>query len=81
MSKITDGTLVPLGLAVAVIGGGAVWLTTLHLTTAANAQRIVEVKTTVDSYEERQLKMFEAINQIKSDVSEIKVEIKYLRKK
>lgn len=84
MSKLSENTLVPLGLVFTTAGsliGGVIWLTTVHLTTVANAEKIIEVKATVESYEERQLKMFEAINQIKNDVSEIKVEIKYLRKK
>jgi hypothetical protein len=81
MSKLSENTLIPLGLAIVAIGGAAVWLTTIHLSNNANAENIVEIKATVDKYSDTQQKIFESINQIKQDVSEIKTELKYIRKK
>ena len=40
MSKISDQTWIPLGLAVTVIGGSAAWLTSIHIQQGALAEAI-----------------------------------------
>ncbi len=39
-----EDTLIPLGLAVIAIGGGAMWLTTMHNKVVENAKALYEYK-------------------------------------
>ena len=40
LQSITDGTLIPLGLALSLIGGGAGWMTTIYIKQEALAARV-----------------------------------------
>lgn len=44
MSKLTSNTAIPLGLAVVAIGGGSVWLTTLHAKASIAVEGVNELK-------------------------------------
>lgn len=42
--QLTDKTLVPIGLAVTVIGGGAIWLTKIYMTVDAHSKTLTEIR-------------------------------------
>lgn len=67
---ISDKTLIPLGIAVLVIGGGATWLTTLHLATTSNATTLSEMKKDIP----------EKLEQIQKDIAEIKGELRRIKR-
>lgn len=48
MKSLSENTLIPIGLAVIVIGGGAAWLTDLHSSIAATEARVSKVEPKVD---------------------------------
>jgi len=73
MAKITENTLIPIGIAITVIGGGSAWLTTMHQSMSAMAQEIRSVK------EERKT-LYDSLELIRRDISEIKGELKRIRK-
>ena len=47
--KVTEETLIPIGLAVLAIGGGTVWLTTIHNKTEVNTRAIAEISAKQES--------------------------------
>jgi hypothetical protein len=67
---ISDKTLIPLGIAVLVIGGGATWMTTIHLATASNSAAMTEIKTTIPK----------TLEKIQEDIAEIKGELKRIKR-
>lgn len=73
MTKITEMTLIPLGVALISIGGGAAWLTRIHIQMDANAASI-------QSIEENQTEYSKDIRQIAVDIAEIKGELKRQRR-
>jgi cell division protein FtsB len=48
MTKISDLTLIPIGMALTTIGGGAAFVTKLYYTTEANAAAIEKANQKVD---------------------------------
>jgi hypothetical protein len=68
MPTLSENTRVTLGLAVAVIGGGAVWLTALASTVQHNSQSLADIRSKQDQYNS-------AIQQIQLDLTEIKVHL------
>jgi uncharacterized membrane protein len=75
--------MVPISLVVTFVGaviGGVVWLTTLHFSNEANAEKITEIQVVLENRDRKQEIMLDSINQIRQDVSEIKGEIKRIRK-
>lgn len=72
MGKLTEMTLVPLGMAIISIGGAAAWLTTIHVQMDANAASI-------QSIEEKQTEYSKDIRQIAVDIAEIKGELRRRR--
>lgn len=62
---ITENTLVPIGLAVAVIGGGAIWFTSLYAKTNVLTENDVTRKESIQEIQRD-------VGQIKLDVMEIK---------
>lgn len=62
-------TLIPLGAAIIAIGGGAAWLTTVHVQMEANAASI-------QSIEAKQERYADDIHRISIDIAEIKGELK-----
>lgn len=64
MSRLSDKTLIPLGIAVLAIGGSAMWLTTLYMATEANGRDIQEVKVNYSNAEKMLQRMDRRILQI-----------------
>lgn len=60
-----------LGLAVLVIGGGAMWLTTMHLQGQANAAAIAIIDAKQDRYAVEIQKMNESLAVIRTKVENI----------
>lgn len=58
---LTEKTLIPIGLAVIVIGGGSAWFTSLH----AHQLHLTERMDAVERIEEQ-------VSQIKQDIAEIR---------
>lgn len=50
LKELSDKTLLPLGLAVIVIGGGAIWLTTVYNEVQANTRAIESATITQKEY-------------------------------
>lgn len=76
MKILTETTLIPLGVAVTVIGGGSIWLTQLSVQTSANAEILHQIQA------ERKIAMAEYlknVEDIKIQLAEIKTELKHFR--
>jgi len=71
--KLTENTLIPVGLAVIVIGGGAAWITNIQMSTAATVVKIT-------SMEEKSDKVMESLAEIQNSLAEVKGELKQLNK-
>lgn len=74
MAKITEQTLIPLGVAVMAIGGGAAWLTQVYLMTQANGEMITKVQAQQDVYTKN-------LEEIRVELGEIKTELRLMRGK
>ncbi len=59
---LSENTMIPIGVAVAVIGGGAFWLSTIYFKQESALASITEIKQTQSTYA--------------SDIVEIKEELK-----
>jgi len=68
MKALTDKTLVPIGIAIVVIGGGSAWLTVLAGTVQESARVLFEIKTKQDLYSED-------VATIRSDIRLIKYKL------
>lgn len=73
MDKLTEKTLIPLGVALSLIGGGAAWLTKLAFQTSANAATLEQIATKQDVYTDH-------IAAIRQDLAVIRVEIQQIKK-
>lgn len=73
MSRLSQSTLIPFGFAVTFIGGAAAWMTTMHIKMDANAASL-------DSITIRQTKYQEDLHAIRESLSEIRGELKRLRR-
>lgn len=69
MKALTEKTLIPLGLAVAVIGGGAWWLSSVHAQLQTTAGTVNEMKTTLGM-----------LPSMKTDIEVIKTKVEGLEK-
>ena len=68
VSKLTEGTLIPLSLAVACFGGGGAWMTM----TTKDVQTVTrEVATIQQERKENREKILKALEDLKMEVSEI----------
>ena len=65
MKSLTENTLIPIGLALTVIGGGSAWLTRISVATAANAEALNRIETKQDQYTEH-------LSQIRQDLAVIR---------
>lgn len=74
LSELTEKTLIPLGVAISAIGGGAVWLTMLWVQTNTNAQTIEKVEINQDRF-------FSSMSQVQKDVEVIKFKVDDLHRK
>jgi vacuolar-type H+-ATPase subunit I/STV1 len=73
MNKLTEGTLIPIGLAVIAIGGGSMWLTSMY-------SAINEARATLIEVKEEQKEYVRHLSEIHRELSEIRGELKALRK-
>ena len=73
MSKITDGTLIPLGLAVVAIGGGSMWLTTMYAA-------INEARATIQEVKADQREYTRNLEEINKTLGRIEGELQHLRR-
>lgn len=77
MRTLTDKTLVPIGLAVSVIGGGAMWLTKIHLTQDAYGRTLSEVRETIA---QDRNSFYNMLLQIEKRLSGIEGELKRIKR-
>jgi hypothetical protein len=66
MKTLTENTMIPIGLAILAIGGGASWLTVLMVKINNAEAKLQEVQSKQDAY-------IEKMNAIQMDVRVIKV--------
>ena len=66
---LDDSFLIPLGMAVVVIGGSAAWLSSMHLQAAENAKKIQELS-------QLQAQYLAHVIKIEHDVAEIRGELR-----
>ena len=71
MGKIDKNTLIPIGLAIAVIGGGGMWISRQELLTDANATQIVEVKSINRTISETLGKILERLSHIEGELERV----------
>lgn len=71
---LTEKTLVPLGLALAVIAGATFWLTTIYLETKSHGEMLKEVSVKQERYSDD-------IHHIMMDIAEIKIKLQLMDKK
>jgi hypothetical protein len=76
-STLTEKTLIPMGLAITVIGGGAMWLTKIHFTQEASAKTLTELREAVSV--DRRL-TYDLLLNIDRRLSTIEGELKRLNK-
>ena len=69
LMKLSDQTLIPLGLAIAVIGGGSAWLAALNARSENLGAKIEKHETIIE-------RISEDLSQIKITLGEIRVEIR-----
>ncbi len=72
VSRLTEKTLIPLSLAIMVIGGGAAWLTDVHAEVSHQGQQISEMG-------EKRDETSRVLTDILVQLSEIKTELRLLR--
>lgn len=65
MRFLTENTLIPIGLAITVIGGASIWLTNIWWQGQANAAQIERLNTKQEAY-------LATLIEIRSDVAVIK---------
>lgn len=71
MKEITDKTLIPIGLAVLSIGGGAAWLTDLHVATASNSEMARRIELKQDRYNEELQEINDRLSRIEGELKRI----------
>lgn len=71
---LTEKTPIPIGLAIAVFGGGAAWMTNLAMQSSANAKSLTVI-------EERHYQYLESIQKIEKDLAVIKTKLEALQTK
>jgi hypothetical protein len=73
MNFISDSTKVPLGLALAVIGGGAGWLTNIAFQTNANAKTLEVMEKKHDLY-------LESLQRIETDLAVVRGKVEWIER-
>lgn len=77
MVKISQNTVIPIGVAVVVIGGGAAWMTKINYAVDAHAAKIEEARHSETS---RYREFLEIARLIEHRLSVIEGELKRIRK-
>lgn len=73
MVGINEKTMIPIGLAVLVIGGGAGWMTRQEIKTTANSEQIIQVNEKVENLDK-------ILNEIEKRLAGIEGELKRIRR-
>lgn len=76
MKFLSEKTAVPLGIAIIAIGGGAIWLTTMHIQGQANAAAIAIIDAKQDRYAAEIQKMNESLAVIRTKVENIDLKMR-----
>lgn len=71
MRALTESTLVPIGLAVVAIGGGAAWLTSMHSATARNLETTQRLEVKQDAYNADIQKIYQELAEIKGELKRL----------
>lgn len=84
MKMISEKTLIPLGLAVSVIGGAAVWATSIQVELKGNNARVERqgsrIREIDDKIDNLNSYLASQIAIVRQDIAEIKVELKHQRR-
>lgn len=72
MAKIDQNSLMPIGLAIVCIGGGAIWMTRQEFTTAANASGLSAMRA---EFTDKQLFIEKKLAEILDRLSHIEGEL------
>ena len=72
--KLDENTKISVGIAIAVIGGGAVWLTNISFQTSANAKSL-------DSIDIRQLEYNKLVQSIEKDIAVIRTKVELIEQR
>lgn len=75
MYKITEKTLVPIGLVI-ILFGGVAWLTTLYVKAENTAEAVEKIQIKQDGYEKNISGVKESLARIEERVNEIKSDIR-----
>jgi len=78
MPKLDQNSVVPIGLAVVVIGGGAVWMTRIEFQQEAQASQISKIDAKADTLGDA---VTAALRKLDADMVEVKTHLLYLRKR
>ncbi len=63
MSKLDEKTLLPMGVAIVVIGGGAAWATRMHIGMSEAQAAIIEQKQADSEYHKKVCELLRSIDQ------------------
>lgn len=72
MEKLSEQTLVPVGLAVVVVGAAALWIASINLQTRSNAETITKLETKQEKYSDDMRVIRESLAEINGVLKEIK---------
>lgn len=77
MARIDQNSLIPIGLAIVCIGGGAIWMTRQEFTTAANATGLASMRI---EFTDKQIFIERKLSEILERLSNIEGEMKRIPK-
>lgn len=78
MKKLDEKVVVPIGLAIVVVGGGAAWMTRMEVAQASQAHRLSELSAKADIMEGS---LVSELRRIDSKLAEIATHLEYLKKR
>jgi len=76
MKSLSEMTLMPLGTAIAIIGGGAGWMTKIYMGQEAYAARIDQQATKIEKVEQKMDAQNEYFSEIRERLIRIEMTIK-----
>lgn len=72
ISYISEHTLMPLGIALTVIGGGSFWVSTVSIVTAQHGETIQDI-------EKKQLEFNQSVQNIEKEIVKIRTTLELMR--
>lgn len=72
MEKISEQTLIPIGVAVVVIGAAALWISSINLQTKSNTETINKLEVKQEKYSDDMRAIRESLAEINGALREIK---------